>query len=40
MRKNIDSDTKHCQKAIMKVSNLKTHINDKLHKVKEFDKIL
>ena len=34
---NIDSDTEHSQKTSMKVSSLKTSINDKLSKVKEFD---
>ena len=32
-----DSDTEHSQKTLIKVSNLKTRINDKLSKVKEFD---
>ena len=34
----IDSDTEHSQKTIMKVSSLKARINEKLRKVKEFDK--
>ena len=31
----IDSDSEHSQKTLMKVSSLKTRINDKLSKVKE-----
>ena len=33
----IDSDSEHSQKTLMKVSSLKTRINDKLSKVKELD---
>ena len=33
----IDSDSEHSQKTLMKVSSLKTRINDKLTKVKELD---
>ena len=34
----MDSDSGHSQKTLMKVSSLKTRINEKLSKVKETDK--
>ena len=39
MQEIIDSDTEHFLKTIMKFSDLKTHMHDKVNKVKEFNEL-